>query len=77
MLARPADRITLAEVILALEGPLEPVTCIQEGMVDDCPFHEHCVVQPVWRQITEATRTILENTNFADLAQMETEQSQV
>lgn len=68
MLARPPKDISLAEVVIALEGPLAPVGCVQEDMIDDCPFGERCAVKAVWERVTEATRTILENTSFADLA---------
>lgn len=40
-------------------------------MLDDCPFHEHCVVRDVWQRITDATRTILEQTTFAELTAQE------
>jgi Rrf2 family protein len=71
MLSRPAERISMAEVVLTLEGPIEPVNCVQEDMLDDCPFHEHCVVRDVWQRITDATRTILEQTTFAELTAQE------
>ena len=71
MLSRSPDRITLEEVVIALEGPLAPVTCVQDDMIDDCPLRETCPVRDVWRQITEATQKILTRTSFADLAQRE------
>ncbi len=71
MLSRPADRISMAEVVLTLEGPIEPVSCVEADVVEDCPFHETCVVRDVWRRITDATRAILEQTSFADLAAQE------
>ena len=68
MLARPPADISLAEVVLALEGPLAPTGCIQADVVDDCPFGEHCAVRGVWQRVTNATQRILEQTSFADLA---------
>ena len=71
MLSRPAERISMAEVVLTLEGPIEPVSCVEADVVEDCPFNETCVVRDVWRRITDATRAILEQTTFADLAAQE------
>ncbi|MHB0858666.1 MAG: RrF2 family transcriptional regulator [Anaerolineae bacterium] len=71
MLSRTPDRINLAEVVLALEGPIEPVSCIQMDVYDDCVFSGQCVVRDVWQQVTDATRLILEETTMADLDQRE------
>ncbi len=71
MLSRSPDRINLGEVVIALEGPLAPVICVQDDIIDDCPFREKCVVREVWQQVTQATERILTETSFADLAQRE------
>lgn len=71
MLSRPPERITLAEAVAALEGPLEPVTCIQREINDDCLFSETCALREVWRKVTAATQRILAETTFADLARQE------
>jgi Rrf2 family protein len=71
MLSRAAERINMAEVVLALEGPIEPVSCVEADVVEDCPLCGACVVRTVWQQITSVTREILEQTSFADLAARE------
>lgn len=71
MLARPPERITLEEVVLALEGPLAPVTCVQDDAYVDCSFHSGCAVRQVWARITDATQTILRDTTFATLLNLE------
>jgi Rrf2 family cysteine metabolism transcriptional repressor len=73
MLARPPAHIHLDEVVIALEGPLAPVTCVQDEAYNDCQFHEVCAVRRVWAQITEATRAILQDTSFESLMQAEQE----
>ena len=73
MLSRPPDRISLAEVVLALEGPLAPVACVQDSIVHDCTFGDTCVVRDVWEKVTTATRRILEDTTFEELAARERE----
>jgi len=71
MLSRPPDCISLAEVVVALEGPLAPVACVQEAIVHDCAFAERCVVRDVWQKVTDSTRRILEETTFAELVERE------
>lgn len=71
MLARSPEQINLAEIVLALEGPIESVACIQDDITDDCPFGERCPVRDVWQQIADATRHILTNADLAGLAQTE------
>ena len=73
MLARSPERISSEEAVIALEGPIAPVSCVQENVVDDCPFGEECPVREVWQEITDVTRRILRRTTFADLARRERE----
>lgn len=73
MLARTPERISLAETVIALEGPLSPVTCTEEGAAEDCGFCGQCALRPVWQRVTAATQQILEETSFAELAQRERE----
>lgn len=63
VLARPADRITLAEILAAVDGPL--VTVIGEH--DHC--EGHCVLQEVWSGVSEEMRGILEGYTLADLVE--------
>ncbi len=61
VLARPADEITLAEILAAVEGPL--TTLMEEH--DHC--EGHCVLQEVWVGVSEETRQILERLTLSDL----------
>ena len=67
MLARPPDAISVAEVVRALEGPLAPVTCIQDNIVDTCAYTKQCVLKDVWREVTQATADILTRHTFGEL----------
>ena len=65
-LARPADQITLAEVMRALEGPLanvrghRPETLVYEGSAK--------ALVELWIAVRASLRTVLETTTVADLA---------
>ena len=71
MLARPPERICLADAVIALEGPCVPVSCVLEGVVNDCARWEDCVVRDVWLRVTRVTRGILEETTFGQLVERE------
>ncbi|NLD73152.1 MAG: Rrf2 family transcriptional regulator [Chloroflexi bacterium] len=71
MLARPPAHIHMEEVVVALEGPLAPVTCVEDEEYSDCQFHSTCPVRQVWARITDATRDILRETSFEALVQVE------
>lgn len=71
MLARAPERITLAEAVAALEGPVAPTLCVQEDIADDCARKEYCAVREIWQRINDSTRHILEETTFKTLIQRE------
>ena len=71
MLARTPAGISVAEAVIALEGPLAPVACVQSDVEDDCPYGDHCAMRGVWDQVTQATRDILQSTTFEELVQRE------
>ena len=63
VLARPADEITLAEILGAVDGPL--TTLVTEH--DHC--EGHCVLQEVWVSVGEEMRLHLDATTLADLVE--------
>ena len=64
-LARPAERITLAEAIAALQGPLALTDCCdQEGA---CEIQDRCDLAGRWNGINALLTRLLETTSLADL----------
>ena len=62
-LARPAEEITLADVIRAIDGPLALAPCVSQmafRKCDDCPDLETCALRPALRQARDATAHVLE-----------------
>lgn len=64
-LARPANEITLAELVSALEGPL--------GSDDDVePRHSTCfAMRELWQEVNEQVDQILRSKTLADLLERE------
>lgn len=61
VLARPAEEITLAEILAAVDGPISTP-------IDDHDHCEgHCVLQEVWVSVGDEMRRHLDATTLADL----------
>jgi Rrf2 family transcriptional regulator, cysteine metabolism repressor len=76
LLARPADEITMAEVVSALEGSIAPIECITEGTdgslvcareaADD---DRVCATKLLWTRVRGSIVRTLEDTTLSDLVQ--------
>lgn len=67
-LGRPADAISFADVIRALEGPLALAPCASRtayGPCETCPDIETCPLQPVLRDGRDALAAVFENRTLA------------
>jgi Rrf2 family protein len=65
VLARPPERITLREIVEAIEGPIMPNQCLMgEGV---CSFQKTCPVHPVWRRLQAVTKGILDEVTLKTL----------
>src|SRR3989454_7588613 len=68
-LRRPPQRITLAEIIRHVEGPLAPVSCVSERFYEkcSCPDESRCAIRSVMKEVREAVVRIAERVTIADL----------
>ena len=66
ILARPAERISVADVIRALEGPLASVRGIRPHQLPDEGVAEPLVA--LWVAVRAALRSVLDEVTVADLA---------
>ncbi len=69
VLERDPARITVLDIVEALEGPLAPTVC--EGDTT-CAKSPMCAASTVWGRATRALRDVLGSTTLADLAQVQT-----
>jgi FeS assembly SUF system regulator len=64
-LARTAERITIAEVVTAMEGPIGMTECsAQAGL---CGHESHCGVRVNWQRINQAIAQALASVSVADM----------
>jgi FeS assembly SUF system regulator len=69
-LSRRPGRITVAEVVEAVEGSIALTEC--SGAVCRCSMEPGCTVQRNWRQINRQVRGVLDGVTVADLARKRT-----
>jgi len=68
-LAKPPSKISVAEVIRVMDGPLAPIDCVSVTAHEVCPREEFCGLRGLWKETRDAVARILEKTTFADLAE--------
>ena len=68
-LRRAPERITLAEVIRHVEGPLAPVSCVSERFYEkcSCPDENRCAIRSVMKEVRGAIVKILEGVTVAEM----------
>ena len=69
LLARPPARISMADVVLIIEGDVTPVDCLHGGGVGLCRPEESCPMREVWREVREAVLAVLRRATLEDLLQ--------
>ena len=65
-LARDAQRITVADIIRALEGPIAVTECSTHG--SGCGIQQTCATRANWRLINTAIKGALEAVSLAQMA---------
>jgi FeS assembly SUF system regulator len=68
LLAREPCRISLAEIIEAVEGPIAMTVCADHGR-NDCALDNHCQVKPHLNAVNGALRGALQGVSLATLAE--------
>ena len=66
-LARDPSRISLAEIIEAVEGPIAMTACTEHGR-HDCGLEADCRVRPHWTAVNGAVKGALGGVSLATLA---------
>ncbi len=67
ILGREADKITVGDIIRALEGPISPVDCVNELNPDECDRAEFCVTRRIWSKLRDSMNQVLDSYSLEDL----------
>ncbi len=65
-LARPAEEITVAEVVGLFEGPFEPTECTASR--GKCELERGCGAKSLWAELKRAVERVFQGTTVADIA---------
>ncbi len=67
-LGRPAQDITLGEVIRTLDGTIAPVNCVSKIAYEPCtcPDEQTCSLRVVMSRVRDAIVEVVDNTSLAD-----------
>lgn len=68
-LAKPADQITLGQIVRVLDGPLAPIRCVSKMAYEPCacPDEATCGLRLVMLDVRNAIADILDGTTLADV----------
>lgn len=65
-LARPPEKISIADIVAALEGTAETLACV--GNKDHrCPMQSRCPSKSVWQKLNDKINSTLSSLTLADL----------
>jgi Rrf2 family protein len=68
-LLRGAGRISFAEVLRLIDGPIAPLPCLSTiayRKCADCRSEKECEIRRVFSVVADSARTVLERTSIAD-----------
>ena len=68
-LALAPEDIRVGDVIRALEGPISPISCVDQNGASDCERSETCPTRGLWKKLRDSMTEVLDSTTLADLCQ--------
>lgn len=71
-LGRPAEDITIGDIIRIVDGPLAPIACASVTAYRrcrDCPNEQACMVRHLMRDVRDAASGILDHMSLAEAAE--------
>ncbi len=68
-LAKPATEICAGDIVRAVEGPLQVVTCVDPVTGEACSRQAHCVTTNVWQRVGDAIAGVLDGITLQDMVE--------
>ena len=66
LLSRDPSKITVGDVVRHIDGPIEPIACLQEKY-SNCADISKCVFKKLWNRVYVASAGIVDSVTFEDL----------
>lgn len=76
LLARPANDLSVGEILRFVEGPLSPVNCRVGGRKNVCSMYGRCPFNSLWERAEKALEAVYDGTTFRELVVREAEECQ-
>lgn len=64
-LARPAEEIVIADIVMAVDEPIRATRCQEEA--PGCVAGQKCLTHELWSELSDQIRIFLENMTLADV----------
>ena len=69
LLSRPADKVTVGDVLRVLEGTLAPVECVDTAFPEKCDRQGEGATAMVWRELGKKINEVVDSFTIADLVE--------
>lgn len=71
-LARPADTISMGQIVRLIDGPLAPIGCVSQTRYEkcSCPDEDHCGLRMLMLDVRNAIATILDQYTLAQVVEV-------
>jgi Rrf2 family cysteine metabolism transcriptional repressor len=66
-LAKPPAEITLGAILRAVDGPVEPISCLADTPREPCARETACALRDVWSDVHRAVAAIVDRTTLQDI----------
>ena len=66
-LAKTPEKISVGEILRALEGTLNPVDCVAGNKDSECASFDFCVTKYVWQRISDSINDTVDAISLAEL----------
>jgi Rrf2 family protein len=79
-LARPAEKITVGQIIRILDGPLAPIACASRTAYQrcaDCPDEDACAIRDIMLDVRDSIALILDRTTISALCNRGNREAQI
>ncbi|OWZ82807.1 RrF2 family transcriptional regulator [Natranaerobius trueperi] len=67
VLAKPPNNITVGDIIKVVEGPIAPVSCVDNSENNDCDRSSICAPRNVWKELRDRITEVLDEFTLEDL----------
>ena len=67
ILSRPPKKIRISEILIATEGPISIVSCVNGSKKETCKLSSKCKTVKFWSKLNCAIQNVLDETTLDDL----------